>query len=150
MSEALRSEFEKLKQDLIIKHDEKGMRASGEFAESLEVISGENNVSLFGAGHAVQLEQGRGATQSGASSTPTLREQIRQWIDDKGIQSDISKDSLAFLIARKIHAEGWDRKDVNLISEVITPERVDQIIEAYKQEIGAQFIAVLTQNIRKI
>ncbi|HSW67678.1 MAG TPA: hypothetical protein VLH16_03775 [Bacteroidales bacterium] len=148
-------EFEKLKQDLIREYDAKGMRASGEFADSLEVEATEHGAKLWGAGHTVQLEHGRGKTQTSTPSNPTLREKIDKWVDDKNIQASdgISKDSLVFLITRKIHREGWDRSGyggVGLISEVLTDARFDEIIRMAVENISGEFLRLITQQIRKI
>jgi hypothetical protein len=147
-------EFEKLKQELIASYDAKGMRASGEFATSLEVRETERGAQLWGAGHAVQLEYGRGTTKSSGGGDIPLREKMVQWIHDKGIQPvDISVESLAFLIARKIHREGWNRAGrggVGLISGIITDERINEIIEKYKQSINAEYVAVIQDKIRQI
>ena len=124
-------EFEAIKLEIIALYDAKGMRASGNFANSLQVIpSGENSVRLIGDAYAVQLEQGRKA-----GAFPPIKA-IEKWIMDKGIfanvLNEIKLSSLAYLIARKIAKEGWGRQNkggVNLISSVITDQRIQQIID---------------------
>lgn len=135
----LQKEFESLKTDIIALYDAKGMRASGDFANSLkvEVTSDQSGSTaiLHGNSYAEQLDSGREPTKNGNTGGPTVYEQILEWIVDKGIQpieNDISISSLAFLITRKIHRDGWKREKhggVDLISGVITPQRVQQIIE---------------------
>ena len=133
--QALAQEFEKLKDLLIKKYDEKGMRASGAWAKELEARSVGLSASIWGLPYSEQLENGRGPTSSGAKSgTITLRQAIEQWIEDKGIRPEgkMTVSSLAFLIARKIHRQGWDRKNyggVDLISEVITPEYIQGVLD---------------------
>jgi hypothetical protein len=130
--------FELIKTDIAILYDAKGMRASGNFVESLEVVVTETekgyNAKLFGNDYAQQLETGRRA-----GSFPNI-EMIRKWIIDKGVFAQalqtITLSSLAFLIARKIANEGWKRErfgGVELISTIITPERIQMIID----EVGA-------------
>lgn len=120
------SEFELIKQDLIKRYNEKGMRASGNFENSLEVKEKEKGVELWGANYTEQLEKGRSS-----GKFPPI-DAIKQWIQDKGINyENITLSSLAFLIARKISLEGWNRQGfggVNLISEVLTPQRIQSII----------------------
>lgn len=128
VEQILKEEFESIKTDLINLYDQKGMRASGQFADSLEVVIQPNLAIIFGLEYAQQLELGRRAGKQ-----PPV-DVIEKWIFDKQIQidNDISSRSLAFLIARKIGREGWDRKDqggVNLISEVITEQRMQGIID---------------------
>jgi hypothetical protein len=82
--------------------------ASGNLLNSVryEVNNG-NELIIYAAQYIGALQFGRKPTQSTSPSNPTLKENIRQWIDVKGIEPDgISKDSLAYLISRKIHNEG--------------------------------------------
>jgi hypothetical protein len=134
-SAVLSKEFEALKADLIAAYDAKGMRASGKFADSLEVRVDGLKAQLWGESYAQQLETGRQA-----GKFPPI-DAIKQWIVDKGIanriEGQISISSLAFLIARKIAREGWKREQfggVELISEVITEQRIQKIID----EVGAE------------
>ena len=81
------------------------MRASGRFAESLDIVIGDTFAELYGDEYAEQLEYGR---SSGAF--PPLQD-IERWILEKGVFSSILQEiklsSLAFLIARKIAQQGW-------------------------------------------
>lgn len=150
MNNKLSKEFELLKEDLIKAYDAKGMRASGKFADGLEVITKDNglNAQLWGEDYAQQLETGRKA-----GKFPPINA-IEQWIKDKGIanriQGQISISSLAFLIARKIANSGWKREQyggVELISQVITDERIQRIINEVGEE---QAIIYSTQIINFI
>ena len=130
-TDILTEEFNLLKEELIAKCDEKGMRASGNWANSLEVtVTGGLSAKLIGDEYSEQLEYGRKSGKQPPSQA------IEQWIRDKGIMSrivgKISISSLAYLIARKIAREGWRREGyggVELISEVVTPERIQKIID---------------------
>lgn len=129
-TDILQQEFENLRHELIAKYDELGMRASGNWANSLEVEVTENKARIWGQSYSQQLESGRAPGKQPPS------EAIMQWIKDKGIASriegEMSISSLAFLIARKIAREGWKRQQyggVELISQVVTPERIQSIID---------------------
>ena len=144
MNEIAIKEFELIKNDLIILYEAKGMRASGAFAESLEVVSKQNVIQLYGLDYAEQLQFGRAA-----GSYPNI-EAIKKWIIDKGVFAEALQkmkiSSLAFLIARKIALFGWKRErygGVDLISEVITPERINDIIN----KIGVSETVKLTSEI---
>jgi hypothetical protein len=143
-SQVLSKEFELLKDDLIKAYDAKGMRASGKFAESLEVKVNGLNAQLWGESYAQQLETGRRA-----GKFPNISA-IEQWIKDKGIanriQGEISISSLAFLIARKIAQRGWKREEyggVELISEVVTDVRIQKIID----EVGVEQAMIYSTEI---
>ncbi len=143
-SRVLSKEFESLKDDLIKAYDAKGMRASGKFAESLEVKVNGLTAQLWGESYAQQLETGRRA-----GAFPPISA-IEQWIKDKGIanriQGEISITSLAFLIARKIAQRGWKREEhggVELISEVVTDIRIQKIID----EVGVEQALIYSTEI---
>lgn len=145
----LSQEFEQLKKDLIEAYDKKGMRASGDFANSLEVVmlNNDTKAQLWGNSYAQQLETGRNA-----GKFPPINA-ILKWIDDKNISArlngEINKNQLAFLIARKIAREGWNRQGfggVELISEVVTDERIEKII----QEVGIEQTFIYTSQITKM
>jgi len=126
----LQEEFNALKDELIAAYDAKGMRTTGAWADNLEVQVSENKAVIMGLPYSQQLESGRAPGKQPPS------EAIKQWIIDKGIanriQGKISISSLAYLIARKIAREGWNREQnggVDLISEVVTPERIQKIID---------------------
>ena len=143
----LSKEFESLKSDLIQAYDRKGMRASGNFADSLEVVTTDTNAILFGADYSQQLETGRSA-----GKFPPINA-IEKWIDDKNISArlngEITKSQLAFLIARKIARQGWNREGyggVELISEVVTDERIQKIID----EVGEYYAVTISTDIIKL
>ena len=127
MSKILAQEINLLKQELKAAHESKGMKASGDWLESVEDRTKGLSGSIWALDYTEYLEDGRKP-----GKFPPI-DKIKQWIIDKPIAfSDISLSSLAFLIARKISKEGWKRKDhggVNLVSEVITPARVQEIID---------------------
>lgn len=132
--EILTKELEALKNDLAAKYRELGMRASGEWEDALETEVSQSGHDLkgliWGFDYSQQLDSGRSSGKQPPSSV------IEQWIKDKGIASQIEKSisisSLAFLIARKIGREGWKRQGyggVELITQVVTPERIQAIID---------------------
>jgi hypothetical protein len=141
VADILKEEFELLKTDLIKRHNELGMKASGEWERSLEVTATSNKAVLTGLKYSEQLEFGRRAGKQPPSKA------IEQWIKDKGIQSKISVTSLAFLIARKIAREGWKREKfggVELISQVVTPQRIQSIIDKF----SGSYIPIIEKEIK--
>jgi len=98
------------KKALVSSYHSHGLKASGNWEEELtsdvKQVGNKISVSIDGARYTEQMVRGRGASRPGGDGT--LESIIREWIDDKGIQpkGDISKDTLAFLITRKIHRDG--------------------------------------------
>lgn len=156
----LQFEFESLKSDLVKEYDRLGMRASGKTADSLEVESSNTVAKLLGDETFGALDGGRGKSKSG-SKPGKLIDSIKQWIKDKGIVSDIKNDSsgktLAFLITRKIHKQGWMRnskrnpiKGVNLVSNVITLKRMQNIIDKVGNELTLTLVNRLEKEFKQI
>ena len=145
VADILKEEFELLKSDLIKKYDELGMRASGEWANSLQVDTFNLSARLYGKNYSEQLEFGRRAGKQPPSKA------IEQWIRDKGLDSRLTGkmtvSGLAYIIARKIAREGWRREKyggVELISQVVTPERMQTIIDRVTDEYIPTFLKEIT------
>lgn len=122
----LTQELEKLKQELIEKHKSLGMKASGNWIESLSVEVNDEGGIIWGTDYTKQLVEGRPP-----GKFPPIKA-IEKWIYDKGIIADIPLSSLAFLIARKIAERGTDyyiQGGTDLISGVITDARVKELVD---------------------
>jgi hypothetical protein len=124
--------------DLIKNYDRLGLRASGNWANKLEQFQNQDGnlikLGILGEKYTGAIEFGRLPTKMG-SIPGKLKGIIRKWIDVKGItpRDGISKDSLAFLITRKIHREGWkvpNRFNAGgLVSDVITKSRISELMK---------------------
>lgn len=103
--ELVKSFGDTLLSDMKTSLDVNGSTASGATKDSLRTEITPNRFKLFGRGFIGALETGRKRTS--ADGDGGLYKKIRQWIDDKGIIAQgISRDSLAYVITRKIHQEG--------------------------------------------
>ena len=143
-ADVLALEFEALKKDLLTAYEASGMKASGAWGKSLEVKAAGNSAQLLGYGY----------IEGGKPGTPPPSEAIEQWLIDKGIAARLEKDitisSLAFLIARKIGREGWKPKDGSVIERVVTPERIEQIIERVGAALLPDFLADIINHIKTV
>ena len=121
-----------LKADLIKAYNESGLKASGEFERQLETEATNEKAILYGAYHSQFMELGRRP-----GKRPPIAVMLK-WIEDKKITPSpgMTKKALAFLIARKIGREGIKVPNkynaVNVISKVITDERIMELISQLK------------------
>jgi len=107
--------------------------------------------TMIGYNYIMTLEHGRGPTKEGATAgNPTLQESILEWIKSRGIQpTDITQESLAYLISRKIHQEGTQvyreytlkGKGTGILSDIIGSPAYYQknILRPMKEELSRQF-----------
>ncbi|MGD2113431.1 MAG: hypothetical protein PVG07_00150 [Acidobacteriota bacterium] len=132
--EVIKEEIDAILSDILTVYEQSGRKASGQFAEGLEAIYSPYQATIRGY---VYLA-GRGKTKKkGKAGEPTLQQSILKWLQVKGIKAierNISQKSLAFLIARKIHEEGTNPSEwLRIYEQVITPERIDRIIDRVSQ-----------------
>jgi len=126
--------------------------ASGKLAQSIQpditTIGQGGNVKILMLEYWEWLDQGRPPTRSKSKVNPTLQKSLEEWIRMKGIQVRGSKEeslesrikSLAFVIARKIHAKGYKAKP--FVSPVIN----DKMLQQLSDSIGTYLsIAVLPE-----
>lgn len=144
----LQEELEALKLDLIAKYKELGMRASGMWEHTLEVktttTTGGLRGVITGMDYTYYMQHGRKEGRM-----PPIQA-IERWILARGlepIKDKMSTTSLAWAIAKKIAREGTKRfkggEQPPFIDAVITPERVQQIIE----KVGYKYLATFTSEI---
>jgi hypothetical protein len=97
--------LEQLREKLIKKYDELGLRASGKYEEKLEGEASDHGFVLFGAKHSEYMERGRGPGGDYKKLAPIIKE----WIEVKSTLPQFFRDnkqSLSFAIAHRIANEG--------------------------------------------
>jgi len=147
-TELFQKEVNQLINDLKQKHIDLGMKASGRWLDELEAIFeiSENSFvgKIVGAKYTKQLTQGREP-----GSFPPVQA-IKDWIINKPITptDNISIDSLAFLIGRKIQEVGtnyFQQGGTDLIDSVITQDRLKSIVE----KLGLSLLDTATLEINE-
>jgi hypothetical protein len=125
----------------------KNINASGKLDDSIEDVMVTSDGFVSGSVRALSYwyytNYGRGPTVRGSSGKGVVRERIRQWIDDKGIVPrdaangrKTTKDELAFLIARKIHRQGYEAKlYISEVEEQVIPIVSDIIEQALFKDL---------------
>jgi hypothetical protein len=114
------------------------VNASGRLADSIDFVVTGSRLTIRGDDYIYYLENGR------KPGKRPPKDVIRKWIDDKGIvpRDNISKDSLAYLIARKMSEEGstiYKAGGSDLVSGIFN----DQFVESLQSE----FMNLLTVEI---
>lgn len=129
---------------------DKNFKATGKTRDSItSKIEGDSAI-IEGSSLLHFGEFGRGKTKAG-SKPGKLRDIIREWIDVKGIQpkDGISKDTLAYLVTRKIHRDGIKvpnkYNEGSILSSVINEKTVSELLE----EFGATLIGEFESEILK-
>ena len=118
--------------------------ASGRLAQSVRSEVKRSVLTIYADDYIYYLEKGRKPGKK-----PPLQV-IRQWIDDKGITpTDISKDSLAFLIQRRIGEEGttiYQAGGSDLVSGIFN----EQLIDSIEREFAELVLAEINSDILSI
>lgn len=141
--------MEALKQKLIAKYDELGLRASGEFENQLEYTVSKNKMSMSGAYHTWFMENGRGA-----GFVPV--QVIKDWIDTKqGLPSEFKekKESIAYAIATKIAKEGIkvpnEHNPGKLISDIVDEFLAKDIYDMI-EELGQVYLGRIQSDVLRM
>ena len=137
VKEILTAEFNALKNDIIAFYENSGMKASGRWADTVELEVTEMSAKITAADYI----NGRGP------GNPPPIEVIEQWIRDKGLAAKFTRkksiSAVAFKIAQKFGRVGWKPRhggSARLIKEVVTPERIQEIIDKVGDELLPDFI----------
>lgn len=139
-----------LKQKLIAKYDELGLRASGSYEEEMETEVTPNKMILLGAFHSQFMENGRSA-----GGFPP-RKAIEDWIETKkGLPSEFKekKSQFAFLIARKIAEKGIQVPNEHNKGKVISAVVDDFLandIDRMISELGDVYLARIESDVLQI
>lgn len=146
----IQEELESIRQELIQRHHQLNMKASGQWADSLRVQVNGTKGKLIGKDYTYYMQIGRRPGRM-----PPL-EAIEQWIINKGlkpIEDKIKTSSLAFLIARKIKEEGtkyYQQGGTDLIDSVVTPQRIQKIIDRVGQLKVVELKSQILEIVQKI
>lgn len=106
--------------------------ATGETRDSVKMELTKTGFIIRGGAQIGAIIDGRKPTSTGAKKgNPTLREMVLKWIKAKNIrpkESGMSQETLAFLIARSIHKNGYKGRG-NIFKNVITQSRIASLTE---------------------
>ena len=140
---------ERTKQELIGTYRKKGLKASGAFENGLTTDTTENRTQIWTVPHTWYMVNGRGKNNS--QDKEAVRKWVgwagstflKKWVADKGL--DISPFAVAYKIARQGIRVPNENNDGRLISEVITSQSINGLLE----KMGAYIITDIKTDIQK-
>ncbi len=142
--EILQEEMEDLIDDIKLVYESSGKKTSGKFLEKLQLIESGNGFEIIGSDYLA----GRLAGQM-----PPIQE-IAEWIKLKGIaplEEEMTITSLAWAIAKSIAKKGTDNsREIDIYAEVITPSRIQSIIDRLTHFNTNLFINTIDAQLRAI
>ncbi len=155
----IHEEIESILSDIRTLYEQSGRKVSGQFEDGLEAIYEPNKATIRGF---VYLA-GRGKTKKkGKAGEPTVLEQIKIWIQKKGIAAKVIAEQkpktekakinlvngLAYVITRKIHEQGTSHESwLRVYEQVITPERILSIIDRVSELNVNRLITEIRANL---
>lgn len=142
----LEAEFEKLKEEIIVRYRETHTGATGHWAGTLAIDTTATTAKIT----ANSYINGRGPGKAPPS------EAIEKWLVAKGIaaqtERQITTSALAFLIARKIARMGWKPHNgsENFWEDIATADRILQIAELAGNSLLPECIANISAFLKEI
>lgn len=122
--------------------------ASGKLAKSIRYEVDKGILTVTGLDYSYYVEKGR----KPGKFPP--KQPILDWIEAKGIVADISKESLAFLIQRKIAKEGttaYQQGGTKLFEDILNPKLIGELqsdlVLTFKNVLVSQMKSALTTNV---
>lgn len=143
----LKEEIELIVADIKQAYRNSGKKATGNFEDGIEVVYEFNKATIRGFTYLA----GRGKTLATEANDPTLKERILEWIKAKSIKpkGNITLKALAFLISRKIHREGTDKKrHLKIYEQIITEERIFAIIDRFAEINVNRIVTQITAELQ--
>lgn len=118
------------KENIAKSYRDKGLKASGKFENSLEIITTQqgNNIksTLMGAFHSYFMENGRRPNrEQTAKQARSLGKILEQWVKDKGIS--VNPYAAAWKIVREGIKVPNNHNPGNVISSVVNQQWIDNI-----------------------
>jgi len=156
MDQVLSIWLEDKRKALIANYDRLGLRASGQWAESLEpfqeISDRKIKAGMLGEDYTYYLENGRGPNKD--QSDDAIQAWVgwagstflAKWVEDKGINAS------PYAIAYKIAKSGWKVPNANnaggLVSDIINPESIEKLNRELLQKIVTSFQSDILKNFK--
>lgn len=138
-----------LREKLIARYDELGLRASGKYEDEMYSEVTATKAIMYGPGHSEYMENGRGT----GYVSPKI---IEEWIEvKKGLPADMveNKVSASFAIAANIRKNGIQVPNTfnrgKVISAIID-EFMEKDVPELVKELGEVYLATIMSDVTKL
>ena len=142
-NEIIKAEIDSIIEDILTMYEDSGKKTSGQFGDGLEAVysNNGNTVQLFGYGYLAGRKAGK---------MPPVKA-IETWVINKGLAASANASGLAWAIAKKIAKEGTNKENhLPIYEQVLTPQRIDEIIEKVSQFNVTYFVDEITAEFKKL
>ncbi len=143
--------FKKFGNEVLLDMKARIPRATGKTADSLELKVTPFGFEIIGSQQILALVNGRKPTSSGAAAgDPTLKEAILGWIKARSItprEPSMSQETLAFLIARSIHQNGYAGKP-DMFKNVLPESKIEKIENSLLLSKGVELTSSVIKSIK--
>lgn len=121
------------------------VNSTGNLLRSIRFELTDTHLIIWGADYAYYVIYGRKPTQN--KGTGKVKDEILKWIRAKGVSSELKDETLAFLIARKIHREGssiyiYNQMGSGIINNILS----NKVLEDFNTKFTAQLITELKEE----
>lgn len=140
-SKAIKELLEGIRKDIIADQQAKNIRTSGKSASSLEIYTRPGGGKLVGASYFQQQVHGRGP-----GSFPPMEDLI-DWVRRKLRPTDISVESLAYLVARKLATKGSD-VFIGIRPSLSIKEVIAKNLQSFREQLTETVKANVKTSIR--
>jgi hypothetical protein len=143
--------MQEAKQSFIDEYNRSGRRASGRMERETDiVVLDERHQQIVTSKYIGALVGGRKPTSTTTKGSPTLREVILEWIDDKGITpKDGTKESLSYAIAQKIHKDGIKVPNKYNDGTILQKAFPTTLIDKLNKELGRFYTTEIIKEIQE-
>lgn len=135
---------------LLQNYEAKGLRASGKFAESIQIESRDDGSRMLGAGHTFQMVNGRNPNANQDKNAirrwvgwagSTI---IAQWVQDKGLS--LNPYAVAWKIAREGTTVPNPRNDGRLLLDTFTDKRFDELNKGVLDIFSTEIVSTIQKT----
>lgn len=139
--DVLKVEIESVLADIRKLYESSGKKVTGRFGKELTAVYEPNSATIMGHVYLSGRQAGK---------RPPIAD-IEEWVVNRGIASANTKAArgIAYAIAKKIGEDGTNpSRHRNLYLEVLTPQRIDSIIDKVSQFNVTSFISELQTELK--